>query len=959
MEDKPTVFISYSHKDEGWKDRLRPHLGVLEQQDRITIWDDRRIDAGATWYNEIKQAMERAAVAVCLISPDYLSSVFVVKEEIPYLLERREHGGMVLIPLLVRPCLWQACPWLKPIQMIPRDGQSVAEDFQGREDGVFVQVAERIFEIVEEPAPMGLVVEVARAVAVSEVFAEPAVALAEPTMPSAEVDIGRLPVTGAELFGRQRELELLDETWGSDGTHIVSLVAWGGVGKSTLVNKWLEQMAADGYRGARRVYAWSFYSQGSGERVASDDLFIAEALTWFGDPDPTQGSPWDKGQRLAELIRQEKTLLLLDGLEPLQSGLDYERGKVKDPALATLLAELARHNPGLCVITTQQAVADLESFPETTLEQDLEQISAEAGRALLRVGGVQGADAELEQAARDFGQHALALNLLAAYLRGIPGHLVADASGIPDLDVPEEAGKHPRRVMAAFAARFGGGPEVELLQMLGLFDRPAKADEMAALRAAPPIPDLTEHIQPLSEAGWLRLVDKLRQVRLIAPQSRHQPEALDAHPLVRAHFGQQLRGDHPQAWREGHDRLYEHLKAAAKEYPDTLEEMMPLYAAVAHGCQAGRYQEALIQVFWHRIQRGNEFFSWAKLGAFGFGLAALSGFFDPPWLQSVAGLIEHDKASVLNWAGAGLRALGRLAEAAQPMQAGLEIRISQENWKEAAKDTSSLSELYLTNGNLAQALDFGRQSVDLADRSSDIFWRMGSRATLADALHQAGRLSESEATFREAEGMQKEMQPEYPLLYSWQGFRYCDLMLGQGKHQEVQSRAEKALDIVLHGSRNLLDIALNHLSLGRAYLLQAQQEGTGDPSTEFILTEEGLRTSFAQARAHLDRAVDGLRQAGTQELAVRGLLARAELRRVMGSLDRARADLEEALSIATRGGMRLYEADCHLEYARLHLACGEQEEARQSLAQAKEMIEDMGYHRRDGEVAELEAMLRP
>jgi len=83
----------------------------------------------------------------------------------------------------------------------------------------------------------------------------------------------------------------------------------------------------------------------------------------------------------------------------------------------------------------------------------------------------------------------------------------------------------------------------------------------------------------------------------------------------------------------------------------------------------------------------------------------------------------------------------------------------------------------------------------------------------------------------------------------------------------------------------------------------------------------------------------------------------AELRRVTGSLERAQADLEEAMSIATRGGMRLHEADCHLEYARLHLACGEKEKARQSLAQAKEMIEEMGYHRRDREVAELEEIM--
>jgi hypothetical protein len=50
---------------------------------------------------------------------------------------------------------------------------------------------------------------------------------------------------------------------------------------------------------------------------------------------------------------------------------------------------------------------------------------------------------------------------------------------------------------------------------------------------------------------------------------------------------------------------------------------------------------------------------------------------------------------------------------------------------------------------------------------------------------------------------------------------------------------------------------------------------------------------------------------------------------------------------------------CYLEYARLHLACGEKEEARQSLAKAKEMIKEMGYHRRDGEVAELERELEP
>jgi tetratricopeptide (TPR) repeat protein len=276
------------------------------------------------------------------------------------------------------------------------------------------------------------------------------------------------------------------------------------------------------------------------------------------------------------------------------------------------------------------------------------------------------------------------------------------------------------------------------------------------------------------------------------------------------------------------------------------------------------------------------------------------------------------------------------------MQASLEADIAREDWKNAAMDAGNLSELYLTSGDLAQALATARQGVDLADRSGDAFQRMGKRTQLANALHQAGHLREAETLFREAEGMQKERQPEFPLLYTAQGFYYCDLLLSQGKHREVQNRAGQTLDWAKQAGGSLLAIALEHLSLGRAHLMQARQEGMDD---------------FTQAMVHVNRAMDGLRQAGYQEDLSRGLLARAELRRVTGSLDQARADLEEALSIATRGGMRLFEADCHLEYARLHLACGEREKARQSLAQAKDMIQDMGYHRRDGEVAELEEIM--
>lgn len=70
----PSVFISYSHKDEAWKDRLMTHLGVLQREGLLDTWDDRRIGAGANWYEAIQQAIERASVAILLISADFLTS---------------------------------------------------------------------------------------------------------------------------------------------------------------------------------------------------------------------------------------------------------------------------------------------------------------------------------------------------------------------------------------------------------------------------------------------------------------------------------------------------------------------------------------------------------------------------------------------------------------------------------------------------------------------------------------------------------------------------------------------------------------------------------------------------------------------------------------------------------------------------------------------------------------------
>jgi hypothetical protein len=120
------VFISYSHKDESWKDRLVTHLSVLQRQGVSELWDDRLIRGGDVWLHEIEKAIAAADVAILLISADFLSSQFILRKEIPLLLKKLEEGGLHILPLLVKPCLWNRVDWLSRLQIRPLDGRPLA-----------------------------------------------------------------------------------------------------------------------------------------------------------------------------------------------------------------------------------------------------------------------------------------------------------------------------------------------------------------------------------------------------------------------------------------------------------------------------------------------------------------------------------------------------------------------------------------------------------------------------------------------------------------------------------------------------------------------------------------------------------------------------------------------------------------------------------------------------------------
>ena len=147
----PQIFISYSHSDEDWKDRLTSHLGVLRNEDLLNFWDDRKIGAGDGWRGEIQQAMESSNLAVLLISANFLTSQFIKDVEVPRLLSRREKEGLVVLPIILKPCCWDQVEWLREMNVYPNDARPISSGTASQIDTDLAGFASRVLEGLGAP----------------------------------------------------------------------------------------------------------------------------------------------------------------------------------------------------------------------------------------------------------------------------------------------------------------------------------------------------------------------------------------------------------------------------------------------------------------------------------------------------------------------------------------------------------------------------------------------------------------------------------------------------------------------------------------------------------------------------------------------------------------------------------------------------------------------------------------
>jgi hypothetical protein len=144
MRKRTQVFISYSHQDAHWLERLRVHLRPLVRESTLEVWDDTQIQAGAAWRDEIERALTNTKVAVLLISADFLASDFVASEELPALLAAANEEGAIILPLIISPSRFTRTPSLSKYQAVNDPLKPLVSMTRGEQEEVFDRVTERI-----------------------------------------------------------------------------------------------------------------------------------------------------------------------------------------------------------------------------------------------------------------------------------------------------------------------------------------------------------------------------------------------------------------------------------------------------------------------------------------------------------------------------------------------------------------------------------------------------------------------------------------------------------------------------------------------------------------------------------------------------------------------------------------------------------------------------------------------
>jgi tetratricopeptide (TPR) repeat protein len=313
-----------------------------------------------------------------------------------------------------------------------------------------------------------------------------------------------------------------------------------------------------------------------------------------------------------------------------------------------------------------------------------------------------------------------------------------------------------------------------------------------------------------------------------------------------------------------------------------------------------------------------------ELGSFETELSMVKEFFLEGDLSSEPQVSRSsDKSWILNEVGICLMSLGRLSEANQFFERKIKMQIEIEDWSNAGRGYQNLADMYSFLGEPVDSNIAADMALDLARRGEDNYGERDSLTNRGWAAHLLGDLANASEDYRQAELLEREIDPDKPFLYGLRGIQYADHLWRIGDAECARKVTITNIELC-ERNRWLNDLGRCHRVLGN---LDADKGNHDD------------------ARKNYDEALRIVRGVQLRDVLIEALLARGRwYGKYMHDAEAAFSDLNEALEYAVDGGYRIYEADIRIGLAWAHAADDNIKSASEQAQRALQMSEEMGYH---------------
>jgi len=502
------IFISYSHEDESYKDKLEKHLSILKRNNIIQTWSDRKISAGEEWDKKIKNELDNAQIILLLVSVDFLNSNYCYDVEIKKAVEKHESGEAVVIPIILRKCDWQNTCFSK-IQALPKNARPVKghED----EDEAFYAIGEGIKDAVTN-------LKKKFSEAKTE---EKAIVISDQTILhkiKAECDT---PPNILHWVGRQEEIHEIKQ----DLHKVVFISGIGGQGKSGLASHYIKEVAL-------RNSEWEFWDwrdcQEKENRIHTKIISIISRLT-SSRIEASQIAE-ERIDDLVELFFQElgdrKIIFVFDNIDAY---IEFENFQLIGAVAKLYRATISKSHNSKFIFTCRSAINDVD--PEL-LQIKLKGLSKEQTQSLFidyKLSLKQEDVIALAEKSFTLTKgHPLWLNLIAAQARrglDIAEKFILGISSNSNFKEESLSALLSNKILNAIWSSLNDKQRI-LLMAFAEIVRSENQDNLSKILSS-----------ELNYNQFIKAFKALQQLNLIVSKSRiDEPDTFELHPLVKEYI---------------------------------------------------------------------------------------------------------------------------------------------------------------------------------------------------------------------------------------------------------------------------------------------------------------------------------------------------------------------------------------------------------------------------------------